>query len=404
MSSKAKSAARSAKPTSTPKAASPAPRTKKPRIDLSPYPLVALVLQGGGALGAYQAGAYAALTEEGIHPNWVAGISIGAINGSIIAGNAPAERADKLRGFWRRITTPIDLPAGPAATSLHPLFNMASAMSTALIGQPGFFAPRLLSPWIQQAGAPGAVSYYDTAALAATLEEFVDFDRIAKSGETRLSVGAVNVRTGNFAYFDSARERIRPAHIMASGALPPGFPAIEIEGEMYWDGGLVSNSPLEYVLTKGPRISTMVFQIDLFSARGDLPTQMPGVFDRQKDIVYSSRTRANTDSFKRERQARADINYLLEKLPAKLRQDPHVQHIAATAKDDGLYNIVHLIYRRQSYEFSSKDYEFSRGSEHEHFDAGLADTRRTLQYPEWFRPPSPERGVRVHDVHCDAED
>ena len=397
------------KPTRAPKPAAPAGAktksgAKAKRIDLSPYPLVALVLQGGGALGAYQAGAYAALAEEGIHPNWVAGISIGAINAAIIAGNAREERADKLRGFWRRITTPIELPEGPASSPLHPLFNMTSALSTVLLGQPGFFTPRLLSPWVQQAGAPGAVSYYDTTALAATLEEFVDFDRIAKSGETRLSVGTVNVRTGNFVYFDSARERIRPAHVMASGALPPGFPAIEIDGEMYWDGGLVSNSPLEYVLTKGPRISTLVFQIDLFSARGDLPTQMPGVFDRQKDIVYSSRTRANTDSFKRERQARADINYLLEKLPANLRQDPRVRQIAVSAKDDGLYNIIHLIYRRQSYEFSSKDYEFSRGSEHEHFEAGLQDTRHTLQYPEWFRPPPRERGVCVHDVHCDAKE
>ena len=380
------------------------PRAKKHRrIDLSPYPLVALVLQGGGALGAYQAGAYEALAEENIHPNWVAGISIGAINAAIIAGNAPKERVDKLRDFWKRITTPIDLPAGPASGTLHPLFNMTSALSTMLLGQPGFFTPRLLSPWIQQAGAPGAISYYDTTALHATLEEFVDFDRIA-GGATRLTVGAVNVRTGNFIYFDSAKERLRPAHIMASGALPPGFPPVEIDGELYWDGGLVSNSPLEYVLAKGPRISTLVFQVDLFSARGDLPMQMPGVLDRQKDITYSSRTRANTDSFKRERQARADINYLLEKLPAKLAEDPRVRQIAESSKDDGLYNIIHLIYRRQSYEFSSKDYEFSRGSEREHWQAGWHDTRRTLEYPEWFRPPPRSRGVCVHDVHCDAKD
>ena len=377
------------------------PRAKQRRIDLSPYPLVALVLQGGGALGAYQAGAYEALAGENIHPNWIAGISIGAINAAIIAGNAPKERVDKLRGFWKRITTPIDLPDGPVSDSLHPLFNMTSALSTMLLGQPGFFTPRLLSPWIQQAGAPGAVSYYDTSALSATLDEFVDFDRIG-AGEVRLSVGAVNVRTGNLIYFDSAKERIRPAHIMASGALPPGFPGIEIDGEIYWDGGLVSNSPLEHVLAKGPRISTLVFQVDLFSARGDLPQQMPGVLDRQKDVTYSSRTRANTDSFKRERQARADINYLLEKLPAKLAKDPRARQIAESAKDDGLYNIIHLIYRRQSYEFSSKDYEFSRGSEREHWQAGWNDTRRTLEYPEWFRPPPRSRGVCVHDVHCDA--
>jgi len=379
------------------------PQAERHRIDLSPYPLVALVLQGGGALGAYQAGAYEALAEENIHPNWIAGISIGAINAAIIAGNAPKKRVEKLGEFWKRITTPIDLPEGPAAGVLHPLFNMTSALSTVMLGQPGFFTPWLLSPWIQQAGAPGAISYYNTMALRATLEEFVDFDRIAED-QTRLSVGAVNVRTGNFAYFDSAKERIKPEHIMASGALPPGFPPVEIEGEVYWDGGLVSNSPLEHVLTKGPRISTLVFQVDLFSARGDLPLQMSNVYDRQKDISYSSRTRANTDSFKRERQARADINYLLEKMPAAIAQDPHVREIARAAKDDGLYNIIHLIYRRQSYEFASKDYEFSRGSEREHWQAGWQDTRRTLDHPDWFRPPPRERGFCVHDVHRDAED
>jgi NTE family protein len=378
------------------------PRPKQRRIDLSPYPLVALVLQGGGALGAYQAGAYEALTQADIHPNWVAGISIGAINAAIIAGNAPKDRVEKLRGFWEHITTPIVLPEGPASSPMHPLFNLTSALSTMMVGQPGFFTPRLISPWAQQAGAPGAVSYYDTTALAATLEEFVDFDRIGK-GETRLSVGAVNVRTGNFAYFDSAKQRIRPAHIMASGALPPGFPPVEIDGELYWDGGLVSNSPLEYVLAMGPRISTLVFQVDLFSARGDLPRQMSGVQDRQKDIVYSSRTRANTDKFRRERQARAAINYLLGKLPAKLAQDPKVREIAKAAKDDGLYNIIHLIYRCQSYEFASKDYEFSRGSEHEHWQAGRLDTQRTLEHPDWFRPPPRDPGVCVHDVHVDAK-
>jgi NTE family protein len=379
------------------------PRAKREAIDLSPYPLVALVLQGGGALGAYQAGVYQALAEAGIQPNWIAGISIGSINAAIIAGNAPRERVEKLTRFWERITTPIGLPDGPTAEQLHPFFNVTSAFSTAFLGQPGFFLPRLISPWLQQAGAAGAISYYDTEPLRATLEEFVDFDRIGK-GETRLSVGAVNIRTGNFAYFDSAREKITPAHIMASGALPPGFPPIEIAGEFYWDGGLVSNSPLSYVLSEGPRISTLVFQVDLFSAQGELPLQMPGVLNRQKDIIYSSRTRANTDSFTRERCARADINYLLKKLPPKVAKDPRVRRIANASKDNGLYNIMHLIYRLQAYEFASKDFEFSRGSERDHWQAGRKDMRLTLDHPEWFKPPSREDGVSVHDVHSDIAD
>ncbi len=263
--------------------------------------MVALVLQGGGALGSYQAGVYEALSTSQYLPDWVAGISIGAINAAIIAGNAPEKRIERLRAFWEGITTthsdwpglPGTLPGGV----LHD-HRRLSSLGALLFGQPGFFAPRPPADWMFgwiSGAAP--TSFYDISALKSTLERLVDFDRI-NAREIRFSVGAVNVRTGNFAYFDNAATTIRAEHVMASGALPPGFPAVEIDGEHYWDGGLVSNTPLKYVLEYVPRRSRLTFQVDLFHAAGPLPADLEAVAERDKDIRYSSRTRASTTTFK----------------------------------------------------------------------------------------------------------
>jgi NTE family protein len=240
-----------------------------------PFECVALLLQGGGALGAYQGGVYEALAEANIHPDWIAGISIGAINGAIIAGNPPHSRVDRLREFWTQVTssTPWDWSNNPfvdLARSDHTrnLLNQMSAGLAASFGAAGFFSARPLMPWLQPGGTLGATSFYDTNSLRNTLERLVDFDRI-NAGMTRFSAGAVNVRTGNFVYFDSTTHKIRPEHVMASGALPPGFAAVEIEGEQYWDGGLVSNTPLQWVIESSPRRQdTLAFQVDLWSARG----------------------------------------------------------------------------------------------------------------------------------------
>src|SRR6202163_4289490 len=248
---------------------------------------VALVLQGGGALGAYQAGVYEALSTSQYLPDWVAGISIGAINAAIIAGNAPTKRVERLKVFWEGITAP---------SSLWPVLSSAitgenrrtSSLNSLVFGQPGFFAPRPTVRWLF---GVTPTSYYDTSALKDTLERLVDFDRI-NAREIRFSIGAVNVRTGNFTYFDNAQMTIRPEHVMASGALPPGFPAVEIDGECYWDGGLVSNTPLQYVVESIPRRSRLTFQVDLFHAQGRLPTDLEEVGEREKDIRYSSRTLA----------------------------------------------------------------------------------------------------------------
>jgi len=235
---------------------------------------VALVLQGGGALGSYQAGVYEALSTSEYLPDWVAGISIGAINAAIIAGNAPENRVERLKAFWEGITAPSSL--WPILSSAIGDDRRASSLNALMFGQPGFFSPHPPMHWML---GTAPTSYYDTAALKETLERLVDFDRI-NAGEIRFSVGAVNVRTGNFAYFDNAHITIRPEHVMASGALPPGFPAVEIDGEFYWDGGLVSNTPLQYVIEYIPRRSRLTFQVDLFHASGHRPTNLEEVNER----------------------------------------------------------------------------------------------------------------------------
>ena len=262
-----------------------------------PFECIALLLQGGGALGSYQAGVYQALAEADLHPDWVAGISIGAINSAIIACNPPEARAAKLRAFWEGITTNPLFDWAAAAEQFAPkgdiarsLFNQMSAAWALVGGAPGFFALRNPGPWLQPAGCLEATSFYETKLLKTTLEQLVDFDRI-NSGEMRFSVGAVNVRTGNFVYFDNTTREIRPEHVMASGSLPPGFPAVEVEGEYYWDGGLLSNTPLAWVVEHEPRQDTLAFQVDLWSARGEFPANLAEVATRQKEIQYSSRTR-----------------------------------------------------------------------------------------------------------------
>ena len=363
-----------------------------------PFERIALALQGGGALGAYQAGVYQALAESDLHPDWVAGISIGAINAAIVAGNPPASRVDRLREFWELVT------GGDAGVS--PLFvgdtvrtwlNQLSATSVLFGGIAGFFAPRPLSPWLSADGALASTSYYDTKPLERTLERLVDFERI-NHGPMRLSVGAVNVRSGDFVYFDTTTHRIGPRHIMASGALPPGFPAVEIEGEHYWDGGLVSNTPLGWMVEAGPPKDTLVFQVDLWSARGPFPRNMARVSTRQKEIQFSSRTRAESNRFKELQRFKNAVAELLAKLPPDLAGSPEVAPLRSLSERK-VGNLIQLIYRSKDYEGDSKDYEFSRRSMEEHWHAGYHDTVRTLRHPEVLQRPASPDGVFIFDVH-----
>ena len=284
-----------------------------------------LVLQGGGALGSYQAGAYQALCHFNFEPEWIAGISIGAINAAIIAGNAPEKRVPRLKEFWEMVSAPV--PWNPIAKGDRgrSLFNETSAALIATFGVPGFFQPRFPPAPLWPQGSPQALSYYDTTPLRATLERLVDFDRI-NDLKTRLSVGAVSVTTGNFRYFDNFKfkklgKKIGPEHIMASGALPPGFPSVEIEGEHFWDGGISSNTPLDYVLEDLTE-DLLIFQVDLFSARGLLPVSLLEAAEREKDIRFSSRTRMNTDKNKQVHNARKVLRELIDKLPEHLKNDP----------------------------------------------------------------------------------
>jgi NTE family protein len=375
-------------------------KPKLPRVEAVPFEQTVLLLQGGGALGSYQAGVYQVLAETGLHPDWVAGISIGAINAALIAGNPPEQRVERLREFWEAVSTPPSgVPYFPSITitddSVHSLLNQTRALAILLFGAPHFFTPRLPPPMPWQTSRADAVSYYDVAPLKATLERLVDFDRI-NAGGTRLSVGAVNVRTGNFTCFDTTTHRIGSAHIIASGSLPPGFPATEIDGEYYWDGGIVSNTPLQWVLDSRPRRDTLAFQIDLWSARGDVPRNLADADVRAKEIRFSSRTRAATDLYKNAQKLRIAFGALLKRLPDELRHLPEVSLLAAQA-DEKVCNIVHLIYRSKKYEGTAKDYEFSRRTMEEHWLAGYRDAARALSHPEVLQRPDKLEGVRTFD-------
>jgi NTE family protein len=356
---------------------------------------VALVLQGGGALGSYQAGVYEALACSEYLPDWVAGISIGAINAAIIAGNAPEHRVTRLRAFWETVTAPHAPLPGWLGVADHPFVDhrRLGAAGALLFGQPGFFTPRPATDWLL-GGQP--VSFYSTAPLRSTLERLIDFDRI-NAKEMRFSVGAVNVRTGNFAYFDNAEIAIRPEHVMASGALPPGFPPVEIDGEHYWDGGLVSNTPLQYVLTYVPRRSRLCFQVDLFPARGPLPSTLDAVNEREKDIRYSSRTRAGTDTFKLLHDVRHNINTLWDRLPEELRATPEARYLYAFGCVTTM-DIVELIDRPGEIEGPSKDYEFSRRTMLARYERGRQDAERALLASPWLAPMPEEVGARTFDV------
>jgi NTE family protein len=377
-------------------------------VTLPPYDEIALVLQGGGALGAYQAGVYEGMAEVGVEPTRISGISIGALNTAIIAGNAPADRVEALRGFWSTISRKADLlshfgshiPAWPGLEDARRTWTSAwSATRTLFEGQQGFFSPRMEASFAGFARkSPDQVSYYDTSALRATLMKYADFDRI-NNGNIRVSVGAVNVRTGNLVYFDNLLMRLAPEHFMASGALPPGFPAVEIDGEFYWDGGLVSNTPLTEVVRECQHRNTLVFQVDLWSARGTLPGNFLDVSERTKDIQYSSRTRAITAFMSQNQKHARMIKALLEHVPEEVRRTHPLLLEAQQAANGGAVNVVHLIYKNKAFEGHYKDYEFSNGTMLEHWASGLDDIRRSFGHPEWFDIPSHEIGFVTRDVH-----
>ena len=379
------------------------------RVQLPPYETVALTLQGGGALGAYQAGVFQGLHEAGVEPNWLAGISIGALNTAIIAGNPPEKRVERLLQFWETICQPafgLPLPAFiehaffNSSDAVRKAFTATQAIGALVEGQKGFFVPRFPPPLPTVSGPPEAASYYDTAPLKATLESLCDFDRI-NSREMRVSVGAVNCGTGNFAYFDNTQTTLRAEHFMASGALPPGFAAVEIDGQYYWDGGLMSNTPLYEVIQTTPRRDTLAFQVDLWSAIGPVPDNITDVQGRMKDIQYSSRTRLVTDMLQRSQRFRHVLREVLDRVSPDQRDDPWCK-LAEDLSCSKRYNVIHLIYRQKEYEGHYKDFQFGLSTMREHWESGLADIRHSLSQPDWLAMPDNDAGFVTHDIHRDS--
>ena len=355
-----------------------------------------LVLQGGGALGAYQAGAFEELASAGIEPDWVTGVSIGAINSTLIAGNPPERRVERLREFWDRATrgAPFVPPSGMDA--LRPWFNSLSFAGTAAFGIPGFFVPRLVPPFLAPEGTSGALSFYSTEPLKATLEELADFDLI-NSKRVRLSLGAVNVRTGESVYFDNHRMEIIPEHVMASGALPPGFPPVTIDGEVYLDGGIATNSPLAYVMEQNFRLSALIFQVDVFPGPGAVPQNLQQVQERVKDITYASKRRLNVDRIQDLERLRATLHRVLEKLPKSLQSDQDVQALSKVATR-GRLSLVHIVNGRVSRTPEFKDGDFSLATVTELWQDGRDDVRRMIARGDTVRTVDIGENFRLYEL------
>jgi NTE family protein len=355
-----------------------------------------LLLQGGGALGAYQCGVYEGLAEVGVTATWFVGISIGAVNSALLAGNPPERRIERLRTFWDRASAFSTFEPPAWLEPMRPMFSRVNFATVAAWGIPGFFKPRAIPPDLATSGSPEALSYYDTAPLRSTLEELVDFDLINRGG-VRLSLGAVNVRTAESVYFDNRYTRITPDHVLASGALPPGFPAIKIDGEYYYDGGIVSNSPLTYVWDEKPLTTALILQVNLFNAHGPLPRTLDQAMERVKDIQFSSKQRFNTQRVRELLETRAALGRLLGKLPPDLAADPDARRLIPLC-DNRDWTIAHINNRRPAHGGQYKDAEFSRAAVNDRWAAGLEDVRFSAANLEWMQPTELGGGVRLYHL------
>jgi NTE family protein len=381
-------------------------RMAKGATRILPFERVALVLQGGGALGAYQAGVYQALHEANIGVDWLCGTSIGAINGAIIAGSAPEKRVERLRDFWETVTRPpVRIPNIPWFTELpwngngHARYwtNRISAFTTMLNGAPGFFSPRPLPPLNSSAESPDDVSYYDITPLKETLARLVDFELI-NADPMRFTVLATNVRSGARAYFDNREQRITAAHILASASLPPSFPPTEIDGEYYWDGGVLSNSPMQFVVDNRGRYTALVFQVDLWDEKGEVPLDIPSANLRAMEIHSASRINVSLDQHRKMQKFRHALRRFLDQLPERCQNDPEVRVLSEQARVK-VATIVQLKYQSNKLETAGKMFEFSRLAMEEHWQAGYDDTKIALSEPAVFELPDVAEAARIFDVH-----
>ncbi|VEB35470.1 patatin-like phospholipase family protein [Legionella cherrii] len=372
-------------------------RTKKSKSNKHLH--VACCFQGGGALGAYQVGVVHALDEAGYDPDWFVGTSIGAINAAIAAGNPPGVRVEKMYQFWQKIATPSFIKPNllPNDGESRKLEHFLSAQCALLWGQPGFFTPRFPPLLMGYYDKPDTISFYDTQYLKSSLEQFIDFDRI-NSKSIRLSIGAVEIRRGEMVYFDSQDTKIGPEHIMASGALPPGFPAVEIEGEYYWDGGISSNSPATYVLSvnRCPR-DLLCFAIHLFDSYGLYPTSLDEVMKRQKDIEYSSRFSQAISMYQQIHALKNTIHILSRYVPEEERGNPELK-LCIGRGHQSTVSVVRFLYEYDESELSSKDYEFSQKSILERINNGYLDGRRAIKKSPWNQKVSQTTGIAVYDM------
>ncbi|MDB5065579.1 MAG: Patatin [Chloroflexi bacterium] len=361
-----------------------------------------LVLQGGGALGAYHIGAYRALHEAGFAPGWICGTSIGALNAAVLVGNRPQDRVERLEEFWDEISWP-DLWGVEPPQGLERAFNTASNLSALMFGQPNFFGPYVPGPYLSLPGRKGATSFYDTSPMLRTLTRLADF-AVVNSGATRISLGATNVTTGNVRFFDNkkrssdgGRDVIGPAHALASGSLPPGFPATEIDGESYWDGGCVSNTPLDAVLNDLPTDHTVVFMVDLWDAAGPVPETIDQVMWRQKNIQYASRTAHHITEAAERVYLRSLLTAVRSRVPKDALDDPAIPN-APHLGYEGKLDIVHVVYRPTDDQISSSDAEFSRSSIAKRSKAGYEDLKLALRHAPWVGKERPAAAVVVHRV------
>lgn len=358
---------------------------------------IVLVLQGGGALGAYQAGIYQGLQEYGLDPDWVVGTSIGAINAAIIAGNRPQDRLARLKDFWLGIASYDIFEQQNIPDQTRQFNTRLSTMAAIMRGVPGFFLPRPFPAFsIGLPVDPEQASFYDTSDLAKNLEDLVDLDYLNSPDAIRLTISSVQVTNGSLFNFDNTEQKIDIKHVMASGALPPGFPPVRIDGELYWDGGLYSNTPLENVLDEEPRVDTLCFMVDLWSAKGLEPRTLEQVRTRIKDVTYASRSKRHIDAFRQIHNLRHSIRALHDRLPPELKKSADTEELAALGSASTMH-IVHLAYSARDWQMASKDVNFAKGSIKWRWDQGYRDATRAAKQACWMEPVSSLMGVVVHD-------